>query len=413
MLTEIAIKNAKPAERPFKLTDSGGLFLLVNPNGSRWWRLRYKLNGKERGISLGVYPDVTLKRAREKRDAAQELLRDGIDPSIKRREVKRAESISFELVAREWFASQVERLSGRTVAKARWMLETFILPDLGSTPIATVTAPDVLSMLRKIEARGNHETARRTKQRVGQILRYAVATGRAQRDVCVDLRGALTPVRYKNHAAIVEPQRVGELLRAIDGFAGQPTTHAALKLAPLVFVRPGELRAAEWSEFELEGEEPTWRIPASRMKMRKTHIVPLSRQAVEILRDIHWLTGEGVHVFPAIGKLGRPLSDNTLNAALRRLGYSSEEMTAHGFRTIASTLLNERGFPPDLIELQLAHQERNSVRAAYNKALRLIERRQMMQGWADYLDSLKATSVSQTAATATSHLKAVARVRIP
>jgi len=390
MLTEIAIKNAKPAEKPFKLTDSGGLFLLVNPNGSRWWRLRYTIHGTERGISLGVYPDVTLKRAREKRDAARELLADGKDPSVERREEKRSQSVSFESVAREWFASQVDRLSTPTVRKARWMLDEFILPDLGSRPIATLTAPDVLSMLKKIEARGNHETARRTKQRVGQILRYAVATGRAERDVTPDLRGALTPVRYKNHPAVLEPQRVGELLRAIDGFMGQPTTHAALKLAPLVFVRPGELRAAEWSEFELDGNEPVWRIPARRMKMREAHLVPLSRQAVEILREIHWLTGEGVHVFPAIGKLGRPLSDNTLNVALRRLGYSSEEMTAHGFRTIASTLLNERGFPPDLIELQLAHQDRNAVRAAYNKALRLVERRRMMQSWADYLGSLKA-----------------------
>jgi integrase len=273
-----------------------------------------------------------------------------------------------------------------TIEKARWVLETFVYPHLGSKPVSQIAAPDLLAVLRKIEARGTIETAHRTKQRVGQVLRYAIATGRATRDVSVDPRGALAPIVTKNHAAITEPTRIGKLLRSIDGYVGQPVTHAALKLTPLVFVRPGELRQAEWKEFDPANAE--WRIPGHKMKMRTPHVVPLSQQAVQILRDIQPLTSRSPYVFPSLRSRQRPMSDNTNNAALRRLGYSGEEMTAHGFRAMASTSLNEQGWPPDVIELQLAHMERNKVRAAYNRAQRLAERRKMMQAWADYLESL-------------------------
>jgi integrase len=391
MLTHTALRKIKAGEMRHKLYDSGGLLLIVNPNGSLWWRLKYRFGGKERGISLRVYPEVTLKRAREKRDEARQMLSDGLDPSKKRRSDKLSAGITFELVAREWLALHAGKFSPATMAKARWMLETFVYPKLGAQAITSISAPELLSVVREIEARGLHETAKRTKQRVGQVLRYAIATGRAERDVSADLRGALVSFTSKNHAAVTEPSRVGELLRAIDGFTGQATTCAALRLAPLVFVRPGELRAAERAEFDLDADEPLWRIPASRMKMKETHLVPLSRQAAAILRNLRGLTGSARFIFPAIGRKERPISENTMNAALRRLGYGHDEMTSHGFRTIASTLLNERGFAPDLIELQLAHKERNAVRAAYNKAKRLTERRAMMQSWADYFDALKAS----------------------
>lgn len=386
-LTEIEIRAAKAQEKPLKLYDGGGLYLLVNPNGSRWWRLKYRFDGKERGLSLGVYPDVSLKRARLGRDDARRLLVDGIDPSSHRQAEKEARAITFESVAEEWLKLRSEKVAEITLAKARWMLTEFIVPKVGSRPIHKITAAELLAALRQIEARGKYETAHRTKQYVGQVFRYAVATGRAERDITADLRGALTPVTSKNHAAVIEPMAIGALLRAIDGYAGQPSTHAALKLAPLVFVRPCELRQAEWSEINLDAGE--WRIPARKMKMREPHFVPLSRQAIAILRE-HWrLTGIGQYVFPSIRSGKRPMSENTINGALRRLGYSNDEMTGHGFRATASTCLNEQGWHPDVIELQLAHAERNKVRAAYNRASRLTERRKMMQAWADYLDTLR------------------------
>jgi len=391
MLTESQIKAAKPTEKPYKLFDSGGMYLLVNPDGSRWWRLKYRFAGKERGISFGVYPTVGLKRAREKREEAKQLLSDGVDPSARRQTAKVSQAVTLELIAREWLVLQEKKLAAVTLDKARWMFG-LILPKLGSKPIGTITPPELLAELRKIEANGTHETATRTKQRVSQVYRYAVATGRAERDITVDLRGALAPVATENRAALTEPAKVGALLRAIDGYVGQPATHAALKLAPLLFVRPGELRAAEWTEFDLEADEPVWRIPGERMKMREPHLVPLSTQAVAILKALQPLTGGNGrrYLFPSLRTRDRPMSENTLNAGLRRLGYTGDEMTAHGFRAMASTLLNEQGFAPDVIELQLAHAERNKVRAAYNRAQRLEERRQMMQAWADYLDGLKA-----------------------
>jgi integrase len=270
-------------------------------------------------------------------------------------------------------------------------MKSFLYPNVGTRPIASITAQELLAALRRIEARGTNETAHRVRSLAGRVFRYAVATGRAHHDVSADLKDALAPVKSRNFASLTEPVRVGELLRAIEGYSGQPITAFALKLAPLVFVRPGELRGAEWAEFDLEGAE--WRIPAARMKIGEQHIVPLSRQAVAMLREAHILTGRGRYVFPSLLSAERPMSNNTVNAALRRLGYGSDEQTGHGFRSMASTLLNEQRFPPDVIELQLAHRERNKVRAAYNRAQRLAERKQMMQAWADHLDALRGVNV--------------------
>jgi integrase len=388
MLTETKIKAAKPRGKPYKLFDGGGLFLLITPEGGRWWRLKYRVNGKERGLSLGVYPTVGLKLAREQREEAKALLAAGRDPSEQRQAAKVEQAVTFEAVTREWLALQGHKLAPVTLDKARWMLG-LVLPRLGDKPIGTIAPPDLLVELRKIEANGTHETAMRTRQRVGQIYRYAIATGRAERDITADLRGALAPAVTVNRAALTDPAKVAGLLRAIEGYVGQPATHAALKLAPLLFVRPSELRAAEWTEFDLAADGPLWRIPAARMKMKEPHLVPLSAQAVQILTALQPLTGSGRYLFPSLRTADRPMSDNTLNAALRRMGYSGEEMTAHGFRAMASTLLNEQGFPPDVIELQLAHAERNKVRAAYNRAQRLPERRRMMEAWARYLDGLR------------------------
>lgn len=388
-LTDARIKAVRATEKPLKLFDGEGLYLLVNPNGSRWWRLKYRLGGKEKLLSLGVYPDITLKRAREKRDEARRLIADGIDPSERRKAEKAARADTFETIAREWLAQQT-RLSEATRKRDLGRLERFVFRHIGSKPIATIKTAELLALLRRVEARGKIETTHRVRSLCGRVFRYAVATGRAERDISADLRGAIKPLETKNRAAITDPRRIGDLLRAIDGYVGQPTTHAALKLAPLTFVRPGELRAAEWSEFDLDGKEPQWRIPARRMKMAEAHIVPLSRQAVAILEELQALTGDGKFLFPSLLTPTRCMSDNTINTALRRLGFSKDEMTGHGFRAMASTCLNEQGWHPDVIELQLAHKERNKVRAAYNRAERLAERRKMMQAWADYLDGLKA-----------------------
>lgn len=391
MLTETAIRNAKATEKPAKLFDGGGLYLLVKPQGSRLWRLKYRIQGREKLLAVGNYPEVSLKRAREKRDEARRLLADGIDPSAQRKTEKLVRTETFASLAAEWLDLQRKRLSQSSIEKAEWMFNDLLNPFLGAKPIATITAPEILTALRKVEARGKHETAHRLRQRCGQVFRFAVATGRALRDPTVDLRGALAPIVSSHRAAITEPKGIGELLRSIDEYDGQPATAAALKLAPLLFVRPGELRAAEWSEFSLEGKEPEWRIPAERMKMREAHLVPLSRQAVAVLRELQAHSGAGRYLFPSLRTSARPISDNTVNAALRRLGYTKEQMTGHGFRAMASTCLNEQGWHPDLIELQLAHAERNKVRAAYNRAERLGERRKMMQAWADYLDGLRAS----------------------
>ena len=396
-LTDTEIRQAKRAARPLKLWDGRGLYLLVNPNGSRLWRFRYHFEDREKLVSLGSYPDVPLKLARERREEARQLLATGVDPSAKREAERAARGDTFESVAREWLALQAKpnsrnkrpALCQSTWDKALWTFEQLLFPYLGSRPIAKITVPDLLRVLKRIEARGKHETCHRAKQRCGQVFRYAIVTGRAERDPTADLRGALAPVVSRSFPALTDPVKIGELLRAIDGYRGRRTVESALKLAPLVFVRPIELRRAEWSEFDLERSE--WRIPAARMKMREEHIVPLSRQAVAILREQHLLTGGERFVFPSDRTLSRPMCENAITAALRRMGYSGEEMTWHGFRAMASTCLNEQSWHPDLIELQLAHAERNKVRAAYNRAQRLPERRKMMQSWSDYLDTLKKT----------------------
>jgi integrase len=393
-LSDTAIRNAKPAEKPLKLFDSGGLFLLVTHRGGKWWRLKYRFAGKEKLLSLGVYPDVGLKDARDKRDAARKLLADGIDPGESRKAAKAAQTEgaanSFEVVAREWFAKFAPAWADSHSDKIIRRLERDVFPWIGGRPVREVSAPELLSLLRRIENRGALETAHRAMQNCSRVFRYAIATQRAGRDPCADLRGALPPAKEQHHASITEPKAIGDLLRTINnGYQGSFITQCALRLAPLVFVRPGELRKAEWAEFNLDAAE--WRIAARRMKMKEPHIVPLSRQALAIVRELHLLTGSGCYVFPGARSNARQMSENTVNAALRRLGYASNEMTGHGFRSMASTVLNEQGWNPDAIERQLAHAERNAIRGAYNYAEYLPERRQMMQAWADYLDALNAS----------------------
>jgi integrase len=388
-LTDTAIRNARAGERPIKLFDGDGLYLLVNPSGTRGWRFKYYFQGREKLLSLGPYPEITLKVARDRRLEARRLVEMGTDPSVQRQAERAAQSDTFELLAREWLEVQRGSLSEKTFLNKQERFEAFVFPYIGKRPIAHLKAVDILPLLKKVEARGRNETAHRVRSECGNVFRYAVVTGRAERDPTVDLRGALASVVRRNRAAIVDPSRLGELMRAIAGYRGDISTEYALKLLPLTFVRPGELRGAAWEEFNLKGEE--WRIPAARMKMRELHVVPLSTQAVGLLSNLHTLTGNGYYVFPSIRSKDRPISDNTINAALRRLGFSADEMVAHGFRSTASTCLNELGWHPDLIELQLAHAERNESRGAYNRAQRLIERRKMMQAWADYLEELCAT----------------------
>jgi integrase len=390
MLSDTAIRQSKPGLRARKLFDGGGLYLLIASGGGKWWRLKYRFGGKEKLISFGVYPDVGLKQAREARDEARKLLAAGIDPGAKRKATKVAlinrESDGLEAVAREWFDKFSPIWAPTHASTIIRRLERDVLPWLGARPVGEITAVELLEVLRRVEVRGALETAHRIKQICGQVFRYAIATGRARRDLSADLRGALPPVKEKHHAALTKPADVAALLRSISGYEGSFVVRCALRLAPLVFVRPGEMRKAEWAEFNLD--EGMWRIAEGRMKMRTEHLVPLSRQAVEVLRELHPLAGTGRYVFPSARTAARPMSENAITAALRRMGYEVGQMTAHGFRTLASTLLNELGFPPDAIERQLAHAERDGVRDAYNRAEYLAERRQMMQAWADYLDSL-------------------------
>ncbi|GAB3683631.1 tyrosine-type recombinase/integrase [Salinisphaera aquimarina] len=389
-LTATQIKNAKPGEKPYKLSDGAGMYLLVAPTGGKSWRLKYRIGGKEKLLSLGAYPEVSLRDARERRGDARKAIAAGIDPSAKRQAEKRARTAAdtFEAVAREWIDARSGQWSQSNKHQVTRRLERDAFPWIGQTKVHELEPPEVLQMLRRIEARGAIETAHRVKQLVGQVMRFAVATGRTQRDPTPDLQGALKTRRVTRYASIVNPGEIGPLLRDIDGYSGQHATRCALQLAPMVFVRPGELRKAEWGEFDLEGS--VWRIPASRMKMNALHIVPLATQAILILRDLKPLTGAGRYVFPGARSCDRPMSENTINAALRRLGYDKDQMTGHGFRSMASTLLNEQGWNRDAIERQLAHAERDNVRAAYNYAEHSAERRRMMQAWADYLESLKA-----------------------
>ena len=386
-LTDISIKAAKPAAKPVKLFDAGGLFLIVTPAGGKWWRLKYRFQGRAKTLSLGTYPLVGLKDARERRDELRRQLARGIDPGVVRKACKESQANTFEALALEWHAKFKHTWTAEHAERIRARLKADVFPWLGAKSIRDITAPELLAVVRRIEARGALDTAHRALANCGQVFRYAIATGRAEHDPSGDLRGALPSVKPKHHASITDTKAIGALLRAIDGYQGHSVTRCALQLAPLVFVRPGELRAAEWQEFDLDNAE--WRIPGSRMKMRTTHIVPLSHQAVAILRELYPLTGRGKYVFPSLRTGDRPMSENTVNAALRRLGYDKSEMTGHGFRSMASTLLNEQGWHHDAIERQLAHIERNAVRGAYNYAEHLPERRRMLQFWADYLDGLR------------------------
>ena len=392
-LTDAPIRKAKPKDKPYKIADGGGMYLEVMPNGSKYWRMKYRHGGKEKRLAFGVYPDVSLALARERREEARKLLANGCDPGAvkqaqKTARVERAAN-SFEVVAREWYAKQSATWTESHGSRIMQRLERDIFPWIGGRPIADITAPELLAVLRRIEERGAVETAHRAHQNCGQVFRYAIATGRAERDPSPDLKGALPPVKQTHLAAITDPKKIGELLRAMDDYQGYFVTKCALRLAPLVFVRPGELRKAEWTEFDLGKAE--WNIPAERMKMREPHLVPLSTQAVEILRELHALTGGSRYVFPGARTNGRPMSDNAILAALRRMGFAKDEMSGHGFRAMARTILDEvLQVRPDFIEHQLAHAVRNPNGRAYNCTAHLAERRKMMQLWADYLDKLKA-----------------------
>lgn len=394
-LTDSAIRALKPRERAYKVSDEKGLYLQVTPAGGRLWRMKFRAaGGVEKKLSFGAYPEISLKEARELRDNARALVANGVDPADKKRRDKRAAKVNaentFSAVAKDYIAkNRREGLAEATIAKREWFVR-LLQRSLADRPIADIQPFEILDAVRPFEAAKNDEKAHRTLQFIGQVFRYAVANQLAVSDPTRDLRGALVKRKPKNFAAILEPQAVGELLRTIDGYEGSTLTLLALQLSPLVFVRPGELRRAEWSEIDLE--QAVWRIPPAKMKARQEHAVPLSRQAVAILRKAHALTGGGRYVFPSVRSRCDPMSENTINAALRRLGYTGSEMTAHGFRSTASTLLNESGkWSPDAIERALAHKGKDLVRAAYHRGTHWQERVRMAQWWADYLDQLRET----------------------
>ena len=388
-LTDRAIRNAKPKAKIYKLADSGGLYIEVAPSGGKWWRFKYRFGGKQKRFSVGVYPDVPLATARKRRDAARELVADGIDPGAKRKADKREAAgraaNSFEAVAREWYDKQAHTWVATHATDVLRRLEGNLFPEIGERPIVELEAPDLLAAVQKIEQRGARDLAHRVLQVAGQVLRYGIATGRCKRDLSADLKGALAPHKAK-HQAAVTAEDLPELLRAIDGYGelGDKLTGYALRLLALTFVRTGELIGAQWQEIGLE--QAVWIIPAARMKMKTEHVVPLSRQAVTILRELQAIGGGSRYVFPGRNP-DKPISNNTMLFALYRLGYKGK-MTGHGFRAVASTILNEKGLRADVIERQLAHCERNDIRGAYNRAEYLSERRKMMQQWADMLDAL-------------------------
>jgi integrase len=406
-LTEATIRNAIRRHKPYRLSDGMGLGLIVNPDGSKWWRFRYRyglkptiFKGKnreqEKTLSFGVYPEVRLAEARERRDECRAMLRKRVDPGAQRNIEKLASGDTVQLVAEEFLTalqrpspkSGVRPLAAKTLAKARRRLQQYVYPCIGNRPIGLITVPELFAVLKKVQDGGKYETCKRIRQWCGKVWRHAVVTGRAPLNIVLQMRGAFIPVRSESHPAITSPARVGQLLRAIEGYTGERVTTLALKLEPYVFGRHVELRCAEWAEFDLARAE--WRIPARRMKMREPHIVPLCHQALAILTELRALTAQGRYLFPNVLNMNRPMSENTLNGALRALGFGGEEMTIHGFRTLASTLLNEAGIDPDLIELQLAHLERDSSRRAYNRSSRMPARRKLMQLWGDALDRLRA-----------------------
>ena len=390
-LTDTHIRSLKPEAKPRKYFDGGGLFLYVPINGSKLWRMAYRYEGKSKLLSFGDYHTVSLKDARAKREEARRLLAKGIDPSEQKKNAREARIIaerdSFENIAMEWHKTRLAGLSAKHQGTVLYRLNTYIFPAIGKRHIARLEAQDILAIVKPIDEKGNNETSRRVLQIISQVFRYAVVLGKARHNITADLHGVLCPRKVTHRAAVLEKEKVGQLLTAIYDYAGYFPLVCALKLAPLVFVRPTELRCATWQEFDLEAGE--WRIPAERMKMRRTHIVPLSSQAVAILRELKKFSGNGKYLFPSIRTDSRPISDATMLNALRRMGYQKHEMSVHGFRSIASTLLNELGYNRDWIERQLAHGDSNEVRAAYNYAEYLPERRRMMQEWNDFLDGLR------------------------
>jgi integrase len=391
-LTAVSIKNAKGRAKPYKLTDGDGLFLYVTPNGGRYWRMNYRHIGKQKTLAFGVYPDTGLAEAREQRDAARKVLARGCDPAeqikLERIAAAVAASNSFKAVADEWLVKvECEGRSAVTMKKLRWLLDS-INESIGKRPVASITAQELLVMLRKMESKGRYETAKRLRSTASQIFRYAIATARAERDVAADLRGALIAPQPVHRAAITSTNEASGLLRAIEAFEGHPNTKAALRLLPHVFVRPGELRYAEWADFDFD--KALWTIPPRKTKMRRVHSIPLSRQALAILETIEHDEEYSIFLFPSLRSVDRPMSENTINAALRRLGFSQDEMTGHGFRAMAATLLNEMGlWHPDAIERQLAHCDNNAVRRAYTRGEYWDERVRMMQHWSDHLDFLR------------------------
>lgn len=400
-LSDIAIRKAKPANKPLKMTDGGGLYLLLNPTGSRWWRLDYRFAGKRKTLSMGVYPDIGLKDARDRRDAARKLLANGVDPAQNRKAEKAAgldrSANSFEVVAREWLALKQPEWTPSQYEKEQGRLENHAFPWLGSLPVAEVGVAEIRPQLNRLVKRGHIEQAHRLRHQLSRVFRYAVATERAFRDPAADLRDTLPARQPENYPTIIDPAQVGELMRAIDGFTGTFVVACALKLAPLWFCRPGEIRLAEWAQFELDGEHPCYTVPPAIRKLRKAekenpktqpHIVPLSTQSIAILRELHPITGRGCFLFPSARSLSRNMSDGAVNAALARIGYKGI-ITGHGFRHMARTLLGELGWNPEALERQLSHKE-PGVSGVYNKAQHLTERRKIMQEWADYLDSLRA-----------------------
>jgi len=394
-LTDMQVRNLKASSKPLKVSDGGGLYVMVTPQGSKLWRMAYRFAGKQKTLAIGTYPTVTLERAREARSAARRLLSDGTDPSATKKADKRQQRLVAENTFRAVADEYVEKLrrEGRapaTLSKVEWLLG-LVGPALGQRPISSISSAEVLDVLRRVESRGRLETARRLRSTIGSVFRYAIATARAENDPTVALRGALVAPKVAHRAAITERKALGGLLRAIDDFEGQPTTRAALQLLILLFPRPGELRAAEWREIDFDGS--VWVIPAERTKMRRPHRVPLAPQAIAVLRRLQSVTGEGTLMFPSIRSAKRSMSENTLNAALRRMGYSKDEVSAHGFRATASTLLNESGlWAPDVIERQLAHVDADEVRRAYARADYWDDRVRMMAWWADFLDDLKIVS---------------------
>jgi len=389
-LTNVEIRNAVPAEKSYRLFDERGLYLEVAPSGGKWWRLKYRFTGKEKRLSLGVFPDIGLKDARERRDTIRKLLAEGIDPGEHRKIMKTASAgraaNSFEIIAREWFVKNSLKWNENHGSRIIRRLERDIFPWLGGKAIAEITPPQLLAVINRIEARGAIETAHRAMGNCGQVFRYAVATGRVDRDLTQDLRGALSVFKSKHFAAETDPKRFATLLKTIEGYEGTMIVRCAIRLAPLVFVRPGELRKAEWADIDFDDAE--WRYTVTKTNM--PHIVPLSRQALAILQELQPLTGNGRYLFPSARSNERPMCDNAILAAMRRMGISKEEASGHGFRASARTILDEvLGVRPDFIEHQLAHAVRDPNGRAYNRTAHLPERKKMMQQWADYLDEIK------------------------